>query len=79
MFLSKAHLQAINWRHPAVVDNSLGGTKLQSKLILCSGPMLGILDKALNEDVDPGLIVNAYERFQMTRSALVSAAKIIHL
>ena len=77
VFLSR--LRSINWTNPEVVDNLLGGEKLQSKHILCSGSMIGILDKALNEDVDPGLIVNVRERFQMTRAAHVRAARVINL
>ena len=79
VFLSRSHLRSINWTNPEVVDNLLGGEKLQSKHILCSGSMIGILDRALNEDVDPGVIVNGRERFQMTRAAHVRAARVINL
>ncbi len=72
-------LANINWTNPEVVDNLLGGEKLQSKHILCSGSMISIFDKALNEDVDPRLIVNGRERFQMTRASHVKKARIINL
>ena len=79
VFLSRSHLQSINWTNPEVVDNLLGGEKLQSKHILCSGSMISIFDKALNEDVDPRLIVNGRERFQMTRASHVKRARIMNL
>ena len=79
VFLSRSHLRSINWTNPEVVDNLLGGEKLQSKHILCSGSMIGILDKALKENVDPGLIVNGRERFQMTRAAQVKRARVTNL
>ena len=78
MFLSMSHLRSINWTNSEVVDNLLGGEKLQSKHILCSGSMIGILDKALNEDVDPGVIVNNRERYQMTRAAQIRSARVIN-
>ena len=78
VFLSMSHLRSINWTNSEVVDN-LFGEKLQSKHLLCSGSMIGILNKALNEDVDPSVIVNNREKYQMTRAAQIKSARVINL
>ena len=79
VFLSKSHLLAINWTNKEVVNKLLERETLQSKHILCSASMLGILDRTCNEEVPHELIINGRDRFEMTRAAQVSDAKVISL